>query len=439
MSSHHLHSSLESKGAGAAATARASADDVNVSVESLFDLDDAVVDAMSKGQSANLKKSDEFVMNSRGQKIAVRTWPAVTPAATATTGGASQSQCHRGVVVFVHGYCAHSNRPMQPECARQFTAAGYGYMTVDLHGHGYSDGLRAMVEDPWDLADDLLACVLALSGASGGSGEWGCDGLASDDSRLLGRQSKINLQYNSYNSSGGGSGGKDNTSQNLYFIGHSMGGAVVTLAGLALTQLGMSMASNGGGNSSNSNGGGAAWASAYAQKHALSLAGIGKSFKGTILLSPLIEINAPSAARPLFSLITQCCPQATLPQFLASSDVDHQIWKSKTYIEYCAMDRWPQNGQGLSYGGPMRIRTLLSFMNLQRMLLEDLFPLVSYPFLILHDPEDKITKFSGAVKATQLAPSKSTQLIDVPGGLHDMLSNDVHGTMRTMLQWLDQH
>ena len=121
------------------------------------------------------------------------------------------------------------------------------------------------------------------------------------------------------------------------------------------------------------------------------------------------------------------------------SDVDHHIWTSKTYIEYCANDRWPQNSQGLSYGGPLRIRTLLSFMELSHMLLNTLFPMVEYPFLIMHDPQDKITKYSGVVRAKQMAPSKNKQVLDIPGGLHDMLSNDLHGTMRTMLAWLDQH
>ena len=139
--------------------------------------------------------------------------------------------------------------------------------------------------------------------------------------RLLGRQSKINLKYDSYNSSSSThththSGNSSNASQNLYFIGHSMGGAVATMAGVALTQLGM--ASNSGSSNSTNSSGSNSWASAYAQKHALTLAGIGKSFKGTILLSPLIEINAPKAAQPLFHLITQCCPGATLPQMLAS-------------------------------------------------------------------------------------------------------------------------
>ena len=67
----------------------------DIHADGLFDVDDVVVAAMAKGQSANLVPSgeEEFVMNPRGQRLSVRSWPATTRTAVPS----------RGVVIFIHG------------------------------------------------------------------------------------------------------------------------------------------------------------------------------------------------------------------------------------------------------------------------------------------------------------------------------------------------
>jgi hypothetical protein len=63
---------------------------------------------------------------------------------------------------------------------------------------------------------------------------------------------------------------------------------------------------------------------------------------------------------------------------------------------------------------------------------------VSYPFLIMHDPCDAVTRYSGCVKFKQAAstPSVDKKLLEMQGGLHDVLANDLEGSVDTILQWM---
>jgi len=258
--------------------------------------------SMEQGKPANLAKSEsEFVMNSRGQKLACRS---VLP---------SPASEYKGVVVFLHGYCAHGNRPIQSYMGKSFSEAGYGYLTVDMHGHGYSEGVRGLVESPWDLVDDVLGVLLALYGEGMYSSHSG------SDDRLLGQQSTVHLR-----------GMAVSGTQPLFLLGHSMGGAVATLTGLALRSNGSA---------------GSVCPTALARSNEAALARIGTRLGGAVLVAPLVEINAPMAAKPLLEVVSLCCGAAPMPAMLVGSgnkDND-KIWASAVYREYCATDAWPQN------------------------------------------------------------------------------------------------
>ena len=97
----------------------------------------------------NLPNSLEYVTNSRGQKVHVRTyWPTGAPV--------------KSIVFFLHGYSGHSNGPPISYIAKEFNAQQIACVMLDFHGHGYSDGERGLVTDYRDLIDDTAAVIEAV-------------------------------------------------------------------------------------------------------------------------------------------------------------------------------------------------------------------------------------------------------------------------------------
>lgn len=360
---------------------------------SSFELNKVVTEALDTGRNPNLSRSEgEYVINPRGRRLHCKSFLA------------NDKVESRGTVIFVHGYAAHSNRPLQTEVARQLNESGFGYVTLDLTGHGYSEGQKGLIDPPLSLVDDLLATLFAIYDDTSNDGTWG------DASRLLGQQNSLRLRIG------------EGQCRDLYFIGHSMGGAVVTLAGLCLT--------------SSLDG---AWASDYAREHAARLAVLGRTFRGAFLLAPLISIRFPAVARGLLEALVCCCPTASLPRLVEGDTNDEHIWDSPVYRKYAKMDRWPENPRGLSYGGSMQLRSLLSLVSFSDLMVNS-FAHVTFPFTILHDPQDAICIFGGSAKALHIARTKDKQkeLIEAHSCLHDPLANDLNGSLKHILEWLSR-
>lgn len=107
----------------------------------------------------NLPRSDEFVVNSRDQKLHVRTsWPA-------------PSVDVRGIVVYCHGYGGHCSRPWVPFFCQQLNAKGLAFVGLDWHGFGYSEGVaKALVGSVDDFIDDVMSLLSALYMKNSSSG-----------------------------------------------------------------------------------------------------------------------------------------------------------------------------------------------------------------------------------------------------------------------------
>ena len=110
----------------------------------------------------------------------------------------------RGWVIFLHGLNAHCCRPVHSYLAKLLSLQGYGLLALDFHGHGRSQGVRAIVEDYRELIDDALLAVLALHGETGDAQTY------RRDERLLGVEHLVHNQ-NTHNLP-------------FFLIGHSMGG-----------------------------------------------------------------------------------------------------------------------------------------------------------------------------------------------------------------------
>lgn len=105
-----------------------------------------------------LPKSEEWVRNSRGHRLHVRTWAAKVPQA-------------KGLVLSLHGMGAHCSRPNSTYLARAITETlGFHFVSFDFHGMGRSEGERGMLHDYNHLLDDVN-CVLEALYRSAATGE----------------------------------------------------------------------------------------------------------------------------------------------------------------------------------------------------------------------------------------------------------------------------
>ena len=66
------------------------------------------------------------------------------------------------MVVWIHGYSGHVNRPETVRMARIMNEANIGVLCYDIEGHGYSDGERALLLKFEDLIQDAILFVHLL-------------------------------------------------------------------------------------------------------------------------------------------------------------------------------------------------------------------------------------------------------------------------------------
>ena len=104
--------------------------------------------AAEAGTIPTLTRSGEYVINSRGQRLHLRT---------------AQASSAKGLILYVHGIGAHCSRPNTKYFSSFFTTKlNYHYAAFDFHGHGYSEGERGFINTYDDLLDDLSSVLSAL-------------------------------------------------------------------------------------------------------------------------------------------------------------------------------------------------------------------------------------------------------------------------------------
>lgn len=410
--------------------------------------------------SLALPKSDEYVINSRGQRLNVRTY----------TGDSSSGWKARGVVVYIHGYAAHISRPPQPLLAQAFNRRGFAYAGVDFHGHGYSEGDRALVLSCDDLIDDVMSFMLLLY-SRGPAGSRTANGgeAAISVSGKLNFYAPPNIPF--------------------WLMGSSMGGGCSVLVGNLLSGRGAagsgaprsaelihsdgssqepsSTASRGlRGDTASSEGGArgcyddagtheadedsgelfwnalgvaacaapfASTAQAARTRRRISL-GAGDAvlrgcFSGLVLVSPAINIKRPPAAvvAALNYLVVPFFGNSPVPSLIESGlSKDHLAWRHDEYINYINADY----ASGLSYAGKIKFRTASSILAMGDRVMREL-PTVACPFIVLHDPDDEIVQDQGSqdLLSQSATPQGQKRYVQVPRGLHDIIANE----MQTLL------
>ncbi|CAM9758904.1 unnamed protein product, partial [Ectocarpus fasciculatus] len=99
----------------------------------------------------NLPEGDNFFLNSRGQRLHLRTFLPET--------GKEKRVEMKALLFWYHGYAAHINGPTFREFAEGMAAGGYAVIAVDQHGHGYSDGATVLINDYKHLLEDNIAIL----------------------------------------------------------------------------------------------------------------------------------------------------------------------------------------------------------------------------------------------------------------------------------------
>jgi alpha-beta hydrolase superfamily lysophospholipase len=349
---------------------------------------DGVLDSKDISE-INLPKEVNFAMSPNGHKLHFRsTWP-------------KSSQSHsipKGFILSLHGYASHSSRPIHEYLANQWSLRGYVYLVMDFHGHGYSEGVRGLVESAEDLINDALTVLFAHT---------------------------VPIPFLDFK--------VEQTLKDLpfYIMGHSMGGGTAII----LSHL-MHSAANG--NADNPN---ALFHTTFSTSNeaSKSLLSVAPLFKGAILFCPVVDIGLNWFVRAaVVTPLSIFAPETSLPEFFAS-DIGHKsIWASDRYIEYILNDRYPMNPSGLSWGGNIRfgsIGALLDLSDRVQSILSD----VKYPFVIFHDKTDSLCKFSGSELMLQSSqtPESDKQLCHVENALHDILANKLEEAFEMTANWVE--
>lgn len=226
---------------------------------------------------------------------------------------------------------------------------------IDFHGHGYSTGIRAYMESINDLEDDLLRFIkLILRDELIENFIYNSNFISnnkiSNELPIMTHNIQFNENLNKI--------WFENIRNLPYFlVGQSMGGAVVTMA----------------------------------SRH---LFNNYPNYIGTIGLAPSFSVNKPhwliiEILRYTFGLLN---PTGEMIGTNNPIDINHSVKNVET-IKIFEADTWGKPG-ALGYGCGMRWGTALMFLDMTN-IMDNIIPNINFPFLFLHDPDDKICDISG--------------------------------------------
>lgn len=342
-------------------------------------------DILDKAEAINIPKSDEYVYNSNEQKIHVRSyWP--------NKGEDAPERINpKGAIFCLHGYGGQSSRLVYKHLAKFYTDNNFVFITMDFHGHGHSEGVGAYIETYVDLVDDVTSVIQAFYTGP--------------------------IHTNYYKINGSLRVGKSGLP--FFILGHSMGGSVAVLTANYLTSR---------------------------LDESYRITNIDKvirtQFKGACLICPGVTVSRPPYMVEciLTYLVAPIFPATPIPAILGSAPMSPEtIWKHQAYRTYAALDLYPENPSGLCYGGSIRFRTAISLLECFDKV-RGSAKTITYPFYVLHDPEDQITFCQGAEELFRQAatPHFNKCFETIEGGKHDMLANRLDYMATKTLEWFEE-
>lgn len=298
------------------------------------------------------------------------------------------------VLFYFPGYSAHINRPEIFRLSKSMNQNNTVFIAMDLQGHGHSEGKRCQMLNHEHMIADVLQLVESFM----------------DESQF--KKLKLNTESPSF---------KMENLQMLrklpfFIMGSSMGAAVSLVCAQIL----------------------------YSAENRLKY----PNFQGAIFVAPALRFKTPSVVvtetlrfEPfLFALLCivkkiwtthfdtaliclfhafyrltmgNCAPGAIMPTWMTPVADLSLTFRDPETLAYTKLDAWGNPG-GLGWGRGMRYGTALMFVKfspvIQRTMSE-----VKFPFLIVHDPEDKVCAFEGstALMEKSITSAEHKKLIEV--------------------------
>lgn len=287
----------------------------------------------------------------------------------------------KAIIFFLHGYGSHGSRPPHRYLGEYFTRQSYSYASFDFQGHGRSSGPRGIVQSPDDLVDDGLAVLLEFY-----------------------QKMSINLPF--------------------FIFGHSMGGGT----GLLLSYL-----------LSSEN---PIFTTPYFQENQEFITqNLRNSFRGCVLFCPVIRLKKMSSfVRSLtVGALASIFPSGNIPTAIFNeNDYNDTSWADPEYRTYIFDDGYPRNPHGLSYGGNIQFRTLNTLLQLAEINVS-ILESTSFPWIVFHDPADASVPFDGSELFLSSSLSSDKRIVETPGGLHDIVANQIEEMALKSLAWVVDH
>jgi len=340
-------------------------------------------EAVSKLQSWIQPRTDGYFQAPSEHRLHVR---AVMPP------GDADARTAKAVLLYCHGLNSHVNGKVWNELYDRIAGeGGIALFAVDIMGHGYSEGTRNFVPDWGAVFEDLEAFVEALMGTADPpptSAEFNPGVSGHTLSRL--RQLPI------------------------FVTGTSLGGMI-----------GM-----------------------YVSQRLQNNPCLEQKFKGAVFCCPALVVDLPPQPVQILlrNVVVPLFRTRQMPSAVSSSSKSVASWafdlsdpKQKEIAEMeirdCAF-RYPDHALGWQQG--MLWGTAGAFSNVYSHLDEDMQE-VEFPFLLIHDREDKICFFSGSEKLMELSPSTDKTLREIDaGGRHCVPVVVQDQYLQMLLTWIKQ-
>lgn len=344
------------------------------------EIDDVLLKGYEEALLLNASKSSEFVINNRQQSLNIRTyWPSSEPGSLAKAEPTA-------FILYLHGFTLHSNRPTEQFVGRTLAGLGIGFVTMDFHGHGHSEGKKALINHADDVIDDVLCVLLALF---------------SERSHAAGH----NLLHTT-------------RGVPFFLMGHSMGGAAALLvSNLLTTDTDCKVVTP------------------FATERMAELIRFAAPcFRGALLLSPMVKL--PSYVKAVVSSLGSLLNK--IPRTRDDEAVCRSNWVSPKFAIYVLTDRYPAFPHGLTYWGGARVITMKSLCALSKYVKQSMVQF-SFAFIVFHDTQDSFVRVSGSHMLMERAPSHDKTIEDVARGLHDPLTNRVDYVCKLCVEWVLSH
>lgn len=159
--------------------------------------------------------------------------------------------------------------------------------------------------------------------------------------------------------------------------------------------------------------------------------------QGMALIAPMLyAADVPPA--PVVWLIRNVCnvvmPKSQMPAFIDPVGEQDRIYVSDKWIQAALLDTWGKPN-ALAWGQPMRFGSGVALLDLCLRMKETATG-ASFPWLIIHDPDDCIVEFGPSQRLDDESLSKDKTLVPLPGARHDIIANEPGQVVQQFSTWM---